>query len=89
MLSKAERYLVNFENCDFFLDLGIHIAYYRKKNGITQQSLADELHITRSYLSCIESPNRNQHFSLELFFSIARVLNVEPKYFFEPFPLPD
>lgn len=89
MLSKEERYLVNFENCDLFLELGIHIAYYRKKKGFTQQELAEELHISRSYLSCIESPNQNQPFSLELFFSISRILKVEPKYFFEPFPLPD
>ena len=86
MLSKEERYLINFENCDYFLDLGVHIAFYRKRAGLTQQKLADKLHIKRTYLSRIESPNQNQHFSFELFFSICRILNVPPKRFFEPFP---
>lgn len=86
MLSKEERYLVDFENCDYFLDLGIHIAYYRKKAGFTQQKLADKLRIKRPYLSRIESPGQNQTFSFKLFFSICRILDTPPRYFFEPFP---
>lgn len=86
MLSKEERYLVNFENCDYFLDLGIHIAYYRKKAGFTQQKLADMLHIKRTYLSRIESPGQNQQFSFSLFFTICRILNTPPHRFFEPLP---
>ena len=89
MLSKEERYLVSFENCDYFLDLGVHIAFYRKRAGLTQQRLADKLHIERTYLSRIESPGQNQHFSFELFFTICRILDVPPKCFFEPFPSPD
>lgn len=58
MLTKQEKYLITFENCDFFVDLGIHIAYFRKKAGLTQQKLADILHIKRTYLSRIESPTR-------------------------------
>lgn len=86
MLTKQEKYLITFENCDFFVDLGIHIAYFRKKAGLTQQKLADILHIKRTYLSRIESPNQNTHPSFELFFTICRVLNVPPKCFFEPLP---
>lgn len=86
MVTKQEKYIVLFENCDYFLDLGLHVAFYRKRAGLTQQKLADKLHITRSYLSRIESPNQNQHFSFELFFSICRILNVPPRRFFEPFP---
>lgn len=88
MLSKESKYLITFETCDYFVDLGIHIAYYRKKMGFTQQELADKLHIHRTYLSRIESPGQNQHLSFELFFSICRILNVPPKCFFEPFTKP-
>lgn len=86
MKSKKQKYITRFENCDNFVDLGLHIAYYRKQVGMTQQRLADKLGIKRSYLSRIESINQNQHFSLELLFSICRILDVEPKYFFMPLP---
>ena len=89
MLSKHERYLVRFENCDYFVELGLHIAFYRKRAGLTQQELADKLCVSRSYVSRIESPNRNQHFSFELFFNICRILDVEPEYFFAPLPGPE
>ena len=81
MKSKKQKYIEVFENCDYFVDLGLHIAYYHRRAGMTQQRLADELKITRPYLSRIESINRNQHFSFELFFNICRILDVEPEYF--------
>ena len=86
MKSKKQKYIDVFENCDNFVDLGLHVAYYRKRAGMTQQGLADRLKISRCYLSRIESINRNQHFSFELFFSICRILDVEPRYFFIPLP---
>lgn len=86
MLSKHERYLIRFENCDYFIELGLHIAFYRKRAGLTQQDLADKLCVSRSYINCIESPNRNQHLSFELFFKICHILNIPPRCFFEPFP---
>ncbi|MCI8507285.1 MAG: helix-turn-helix domain-containing protein [Lachnospiraceae bacterium] len=86
MLTKQEKYLITFENCDYYIDLGIHIAYFRKKAGFTQQRLADELHVHRTYLSRIESPNQNAHISFDRFFMICRILNVPPKCFFEPLP---
>lgn len=89
MLSKEVKYLIAFETCDYFVDLGIHIAYYRKKAGFKQQELADRLHIDNTYLSRIESPNQNQHLSFELFFSICKILDVPPKCFFESLPKPN
>lgn len=78
----------SFENRDLFVDLGEHIAFYRKRANLTQQALADRLHITRAYLSRIETPNSSQSFSLELLFNVSRELKVPLKYFFEPFPTP-
>lgn len=86
MLTEKQKYLMVFENCDFFVDLGIHIAYYRKKRGFTQQKLADKLGVSRSYLSRVESPNQDAHISFERFFTICRILDVPPKCFFEPLP---
>lgn len=78
----------SFENRDYFVDLGEHISYYRRRANISQTELANRIHITRSYLSRIESTNNSQAFSLEIFFNICRELKIEPKYFFEPLPYP-
>ncbi len=78
----------SFENRDYYVDLGEHIAFYRKRANITQAQLASRVHITRSYLSRIENSNTSQSFSLELLFNISRELKVPPRYFFEPLPTP-
>ena len=77
-----------FENRDYYVDLGEHISYYRKRANLTQQALADRVNITRSYLSRIENTNYSQPFSLELLFNISRELDIPLHYFFKPFPAP-
>lgn len=77
-----------FENRDFYVDLGEHISFYRKRASMTQQELAERINVSRSYLSRIENTNNSQSFSLELLFNISRELDVPPRYFFEPFPTP-
>ena len=78
-----------FENRDFYVELGEHISFYRKRANLTQQELANRVNISRSYLSRIECSNNSQSFSLEVLFNISRELNVPPRYFFEPFPTPN
>lgn len=77
-----------FENRDYYVDLGEHISYYRKRANLTQQNLADRVNISRSYLSRIENTNYSQPFSLELLFNISRELDIPLQYFFKPFPAP-
>ena len=77
-----------FENRDFYVELGEHISFYRKRAKITQAELAKRVNISRSYLSRIENSNNSQSFSLELLFNISRELDVPPRYFFDPFPTP-
>ena len=77
-----------FENRDYYVDLGEHISFYRKRANITQAELARRVNISRSYLSRIENTNNSQSFSLELLFNISRELDVPPRYFFDPFPTP-
>ena len=86
MKSEKEKYLTIFENCDSFVDLGRHVAYYRKQAGLTQLKLSRKLKVSRGYLGRIEAPGLNQHFSFELFFNICRTLDVAPEYFFMPLP---
>lgn len=69
---------VKFENRDYYLEISINIAYYRKKAGLTQEALAEKIGISRSYLGAIEAPNFLKPFSLETLFDIANALDVEP-----------
>lgn len=79
----------SFENRDLYVELGEHIAFYRKRANMTQKELSSRIKISRAYLSRIETPNSSQSFSLEILFNISRELKVPLKYFFEPFPSPD
>jgi len=78
----------SFENRDLYVELGEHIAFYRKRANMTQKELSSRINISRAYLSRIETPNSSQSFSLEILFNISRELKVPLKYFFEPFPSP-
>jgi len=77
-----------FENRDLYVELGEHIAFYRKRAHLTQKELSSRINISRAYLSRIETSNSSQSFSLEILFNISRELKVPLKYFFEPFPAP-
>lgn len=69
---------ISFENKDYYIELGLNIAFYRKRAGMTQDMLAEKAGLSRSHLSAIEAPNIIRPFSLEILFSIARALGVEP-----------
>ena len=56
--------------------LGLNIAYYRKRLGLTQEQLAEKAGIERSRLSKTEIAWIGT--SLDVVFKIAEALNVEP-----------
>ena len=56
--------------------LGLNIAYYRKKRGLSQEVLAEKVNIDRSSISRIEIAMTGT--SLDSVFKIADVLQVEP-----------
>lgn len=64
-----------------YRSLGLNIAYYRKKSGMTQMKLAEALDIDRSHISAIELANVGC--SLDLIFKICEVLEVSPKDLFD------
>lgn len=66
-----------------FTSLGLNIAYYRKKNGMTQEQLANLINVNRSHISKIESPNLQTQISLDTLFDIAIALEVEVSKLFE------
>lgn len=69
---------IAFENKDYYIEIGLNISFYRKREGMTQKALAEKSGVSRSHLSAIEAPNIIRPFSMEILFNIARALNVEP-----------
>ncbi len=69
---------ITFDNRDYYIEIGLNIAFYRKRAGMTQDALAEKAGLSRSHLSAIEAPNIIRPFSMEMLFNIARSLNVEP-----------
>ena len=56
--------------------IGLNIAYYRKLRGMTQNDLAERVHLSRTHISNIEAPNSRTSLSLETLMDIAEVLEV-------------
>lgn len=67
-----------FDNTEKMTDLYYAIGYYRKRKGLSQERLAEELGISRQHLASIEAPNMDRGLSLELLLNIATVLEIEP-----------
>lgn len=65
--------------------LGVNIAYYRKRAGLTQEQLAERIGKSWSFLSQIEANNGAQikGLSLETLFDISEALNTPSSAFFE------
>jgi DNA-binding XRE family transcriptional regulator len=61
--------------------LGLNIAYYRKEQGLSQMQLADKVDISRTHMSRIE--NNDCAVSLDVIFTIAKVLNIPISKLFE------
>lgn len=62
--------------------LGLNIAYYRKRRGLTQEQLAEKAGIERSRVSKTEIAWTGT--SLDVIFKIADALEIEPyKLFME------
>lgn len=80
-MSSAKE--VSEENRRNYVELGLNIAYYRKRAGMTQEQLAERIDISRSHLSAIEAPNIIRPFSLEILFDLARELDIRPNKLLE------
>lgn len=74
---------IAFDNAERYRDLGCAIAYYRKRNNLTQEQVADRIGISRQHLGAIEAPNMVRAISLEVVFNIAAILGIEPYVLFK------
>lgn len=67
-----------FNNAERYRDLGCAISYYRKRKGLTQEQVAEQIGISRQHMGAIEAPNMIRAVSLDVLFNIASVLEIEP-----------
>ena len=68
---------------DKFIQMGLNIAYFRKLQRLTQESLAEKVGVSRTHISNIEAPKVEKSLSLELLFDIADALGVDTSKLFE------
>ena len=62
---------------------GKNVKYYRFQSKYTQEKLAEELDLSRSFISHIESPNVNKGVSIDTLFLISQKYNIDIREFFE------
>lgn len=61
--------------------LGLNIAYYRKRKGLSQSHLAELINISRTHMSRIETADCAV--SLDVVFDICDALDVNPSHLFD------
>ena len=64
---------------DKYITMGLKIAYYRKKAGLTQELLAEKISRSVNFIAQVEGTGTVRGVSLETLFSIAEVLGI-PAY---------
>jgi len=76
MKKDMGEYEMKSEYAERFRDLGLQIAKYRKRKGMTQLDLAKKAGISRTHISNIEAAGIQKGISLELLFRISDILEV-------------
>lgn len=64
-----------------FRSLGLNIAYYRKKAGLSQMQLAERANISRTHMSRIETADCAV--SIDVVFQICDALHISPSKLFD------
>ncbi len=64
-----------------YKSLGLNIAYYRKKRGLSQSKLAELVNISRTHMSRIETADCAV--SLDVVFKLCEVLEIKAKDLFD------
>lgn len=70
---------MSVKHSEKYKEIGVKIAKYRLKKGITQEELANSVGVSYSYITQIEAPNVVKKMSLEVLFDIAEILDIDIK----------
>lgn len=73
---KSAAHYTN-EEADFLKNIGFRIQFFRKKNGLSQEQLAEKSGLSYSTISHIESTSSYPMSMLSLY-RIAKALGVDP-----------
>lgn len=74
---------MNTEFPERYITLGLKIAYYRKKAGYTQETLAEMIDKSVNFIGQVEGTGTVRGISLETLFKIAQVLKISPSKLLE------
>ena len=66
-----------------YICMGLKIAYYRKKAGMTQEVLPERIGKSVNFIAQVEGPGIVRGVSLETLFQIAQVLQIPPSKLIE------
>lgn len=66
---------------DNYKQLGLNIAIYRKRRGLSQLELSEMVNISRTHMSRIETANCSV--SLDVLFDICDALEIPPSKLFD------
>ena len=66
-----------------YISMGLKIAYYRKKAGMTQEVLAERSGKSVKFIAQVEGSGIVRGVSLETLFQIAQVLQIPPSKLIE------
>lgn len=69
------------EYIDKYQQIGLKIAYHRKRRGLTQEELAELVDKSPAFIGHIEAPNIPKGISIDTLLDISRILEV-PAYKF-------
>ncbi len=61
-----------------YITLGLKIAYYRRKAGLTQENFAELIGKSVSFVGQVEGTGTVRGVSLETLFKMAQVLKIPP-----------
>ena len=75
----GERLKAEYE--DRYIQFGLNVVYYRKKNRLSQSRLAELVDIHRTHISAIERGLVGPSF--DVLFKLSDVLGIEPKQLFD------
>ena len=64
-----------------YKSLGLNIAYYRKQKGLSQSQLAEQINISRTHMSRIETADCAV--SLDVVFDLRDALELKPEKLFD------
>jgi transcriptional regulator with XRE-family HTH domain len=66
------------EYADKYITLGLKIAYYRRKAGMTQEHFAELIGKSVSFVGQVEGTGTVRGVSLETLFKMAEILKISP-----------